>query len=215
MPGAVTSASGSEQIEVITSVQRRRGGSLDEKIRAVEESSVPGMALTSPSQLFHWRKLMAEGGKVAVLLNRELRREGNAPVDRKRIHRLMAQNGLLLARHTGRGRQVSHDGTLIALQSNLHWCSDIFEFPCWDGEKVRIAFMLGAGDRKTIRYVGARFGATVTSHPVEWLTDNGSCYTSNDTIEQAYALGIIPCFTPVRSPESNGHGRGVCENFQA
>jgi transposase len=74
MPGAMTSSSGFERIEVITSVQRRRRWSLDEKIRAVDESSVPGMTVSfvarkygiSPSLLFRWRKLMAEGGKVAV-----------------------------------------------------------------------------------------------------------------------------------------------------
>ena len=74
MPGVMTSSSGFERIEVITSVQRRRRWSLDEKIRAVEESSIPGMTVSfvarkygiSPSQLFRWRKLMAEGGKVAV-----------------------------------------------------------------------------------------------------------------------------------------------------
>ena len=74
MPGAMTSTSGFERIEVVTSVQRRRRWSLDEKIRAVDESSIPGMTVSfvarkygiSPSQLFRWRKLMAEGGKVAV-----------------------------------------------------------------------------------------------------------------------------------------------------
>ena len=74
MPGVMTSSSGFERIEVITSVQRRRRWSLDEKIRAVDESSIPGMTVSfvarkygiSPSQLFRWRKLMAEGGKVAV-----------------------------------------------------------------------------------------------------------------------------------------------------
>jgi transposase len=70
----MTSASGLERIEVITGVQRRRRWRLDEKIRAVEESSIPGMTVSfvarkygiSPSLLFRWRKLMAEGGKVAV-----------------------------------------------------------------------------------------------------------------------------------------------------
>jgi transposase len=74
MPGAMTSASGFERIEVVTSVQRRRRWSIDEKLRAVEESSIPGMTVSfiarkygiSPSQLFRWRKLMAEGGRVAV-----------------------------------------------------------------------------------------------------------------------------------------------------
>jgi len=34
-------------------------------------------------------------------------------------------------------------------------------------------------------------------------------YTAGETIDFATALNLIPCFTPVRSPESNG----VCEAF--
>lgn len=171
--------------------------------------------------------------RVTALLNRELQRDGNAPVNHKRVYRLMSQNGLLLARHTGRGRQVNHDGKVITLRSNLRWCSDTFEIPCWNGEKVRVAFVLDTCDRETIRYVGttagisgemirdlmveaveARFGATATPHPVEWLTDNGSCYTANETIEQAHALGMIPCFTPIRSPESNGMAEAFVKTFK-
>ena len=122
--------------------------------------------------------------RVTALLNRELQRDGNAPVNHKRVYRLMSQNGLLLARHTGRGRQVNHDGKVITLRSNPRWCSDTFEIPCWNGEKVRVAFVLDTCDRETIRYVGttagisgemirdlmveaveARFGATATPHP--------------------------------------------------
>ena len=74
MPSAMTSATGVERIEVLTGVQRRRRFSLGEKLRAVEESNQPGMTVSyvarkygiSPSMLFRWRKLMTEGGKVAV-----------------------------------------------------------------------------------------------------------------------------------------------------
>ena len=41
------------------------------------------------------------------------------------------------------------------------------------------------------------------------LVDNGSAYTAAETIDFATALNLAPCFTPVRSPESNG----VCEAF--
>ncbi|EEW4359856.1 hypothetical protein D9M08_19930 [Escherichia albertii] len=40
--------------------------------------------------------------------------------------------------------------------------------------------------------------------PVEWLTDNGSCYRANDTGKFARMLGLEPKNTAVRSPESNG-----------
>ena len=42
------------------------------------------------------------------------------------------------------------------------------------------------------------------THPVEMLSDNGSPYTARDTRIFASQLGLRPCFTPVKSPESNG-----------
>ena len=65
--------------------------------------------------------------RVTALLNRELQRDGIAPVNPKWVYRLMSQIGLLLGRHTGRGMQANHDSKVIALRSNLHWCSDTFE----------------------------------------------------------------------------------------
>ena len=52
--------------------------------------------------------------------------------------------------------------------------------------------------------VEQRFAATRAPHPVQWLADNGSAYTARETLEFAVALGLVACFTPVRSPESNG-----------
>jgi transposase InsO family protein len=52
--------------------------------------------------------------------------------------------------------------------------------------------------------VEKRFGAHRAPHPVEKLSDNGSPYTARDTRIFASQLGLRPCFTPVKSPESNG-----------
>jgi transposase InsO family protein len=52
--------------------------------------------------------------------------------------------------------------------------------------------------------VERRFGADRAPHPVEHLSDNGSCHTAAETRDFARQLGLVPCFTPVRSPESNG-----------
>ena len=52
--------------------------------------------------------------------------------------------------------------------------------------------------------VECRFGADRAPQPVEHLSDNGSRYTAGDTRDFAAALGLVPCFTPVRSPESDG-----------
>ncbi len=57
--------------------------------------------------------------------------------------------------------------------------------------------------------VERRFGNDLPSSPVEWLTDNGSCYRANETRQFARMLGLEPKNTAVRSPESNG----IAESF--
>ena len=62
------------RIEIITGRERRRRYSAEEKLRLVEETMLPGMTVSavarlhgvSPSLLFNWRRLMSEGGQVAV-----------------------------------------------------------------------------------------------------------------------------------------------------
>src|SRR3954463_414108 len=56
-----------ERVEVITSVQRRRRWSTEEKVRIVEETYLPGNSVSlvarhhgiAANQLFTWRRLMA------------------------------------------------------------------------------------------------------------------------------------------------------------
>jgi len=48
--------------------------------------------------------------------------------------------------------------------------------------------------------VEKRFGDVKTLQPVEWLFDNGSCYTARETITFAAALGIVSKFTPLAAP---------------
>jgi transposase len=61
-------------VEVITSVQRRRHWSAEQKRALVEEAEQPGMGISvvarkyevHPNQLFRWRRLMQEGALVAA-----------------------------------------------------------------------------------------------------------------------------------------------------
>jgi len=61
-------------MEVLTGIERRRRWSVEEKIRMVDESRRPGMSVSyvarihgvAPSQLFTWRRRMAEGSREAV-----------------------------------------------------------------------------------------------------------------------------------------------------
>jgi len=51
--------------------------------------------------------------------------------------------------------------------------------------------------------------------PIEYLSDNGSAYTAKETRDFANALNPVPCFTPVRSPESNGMSEAFAKTCQA
>jgi putative transposase len=66
-----------------------------------------------------------------------------------------------------------------------------------------------------VESVDRRFGDRALPHPIQWLSDNGSCYRAHETVEFAINLGRVPCFTPLRSPPVQRHGRSVCLNLQA
>jgi transposase InsO family protein len=62
--------------------------------------------------------------------------------------------------------------------------------------------------------VEKRFGAMRAPQPVQWLPDNGSIFAAHRTIEVALALNLVPCFTPVESPESNGMAEAFVKTFK-
>src|SRR5687768_4274647 len=72
----------------------------------------------------------------------ELARQSLPPANRKRVHRIMHRHSLLLERCTGRREGRVHDGKVMVMCSNLRWCSDGLEFTCWNGEIVRMAFII-------------------------------------------------------------------------
>ena len=90
--------------------------------------------------------------RITALANRERARAGEPAVNHKRVFRIMRQNSMLLARHTGRRTGRVHDGKVIVMRSNLRWCSDGFEIACWNGDLIRIAFIIDAHDREIIAW---------------------------------------------------------------
>lgn len=171
--------------------------------------------------------------RIQRLLNRQLIADGHPPVNHKRVYRIMRQNNLLLARCTGNRPDKAHTGKVSTLQRNQRWCSDGFEISCDNGERVRVIFALDACDREVMAFsatsggysadmaqsvmlacVEKRFGDVKTLQPVEWLSDNGSCYTAKETIAFAAALGIISRFTPARSPQSNGMAEALVKTIK-
>jgi putative transposase len=145
-------------------------------------------------------------------------------VNVKRVYRVMKAHGLLLERHTGSGEEQRHDGRIAVDRPDTRWCSDGFEIGCDNGEKVRIAFALDCCDREAISWVATTGGITSSDirdlmvesverrfglvnklpRPIEWLSDNGSPYTAGETRALARDIGLVPCTTPIQSPQSNG-----------
>ena len=93
-----------------------------------------------------------------------------------------------------------------------------------NGERVRVAFALDCCDREAMSYVATTGGITgkdvrdlmvaAVEHrfgpvdqlpgPIEWLTDNGSCFVARETRRFARDIGLAPRTTPLESPQSNG-----------
>ena len=179
----------------------------------------PGMSVSyvarragvAPSLLFNWRRRMLEGGLQAVQADEEV---------------------------VGTSRSVSWNdgcanGVVIALRSNIRWCSDHFEPPVVMARSCVCCLRIHACDREVIGWLATsagisgemvrdlmiacverRFGISKAAHPVEWLSDNGSAYIAKDTLDTATALGLKLCFTPVRSPESNGIAEAFVKTFK-
>src|SRR4051812_16346144 len=102
--------------------------------------------------------------------------------------------------------------------------SDGLEIGCDNGERVRVAFALDCCDREAMSFVATTSGiagedvrdlmVAAVEHrfgrlnrlpvEIEWLTDNGSCYIARETRRFARDVGLVPCTTPLESPQSNG-----------
>ncbi|EMV0084200.1 IS3 family transposase [Escherichia coli] len=167
--------------------------------------------------------------RVWALLRRQAELDGMPAINAKRVYRIMRQNALLLERKPAvPPSKRAHTGRVAVKESNQRWCSDGFEFRCDNGEKLRVMFALDCCDREALHWavttggfnsetvqdvmlgaVERRFGNELPASPVEWLTDNGSCYRANETRQFARMLGLEPKSTAVRSPESNG----IAESF--
>lgn len=172
--------------------------------------------------------------RVHAILRRNARKDGRSWPNAKRVYRVMKLHNLLLVRHTGAADDRLHDGQVAVERSNIRWCSDGFEIGCDNKEKVRVAFALDCCDREAIAHVATtegiksqdvqdlvitavenRFGRiNMLSEPIEWLTDNGSCFIARDTASLLRDIGMEPCTTPVRSPQSNGMAEAFVKTFK-
>ena len=171
--------------------------------------------------------------RVTSRLNCRYKGMDDAKVNHKRVYRVMKENSLLLAPY-GKRPVRKHDGKVITLRSNTRWCSDGFSIPCDNGDRVYVAFSLDTCDREAMRYIAStkgidgemirdlmiesveyRFGnlEKMPRH-IQWLSDNGSCYTARKTVALGRSLGFEVCTTAPYSPESNGMAEDFVKTFK-
>jgi len=163
-----------------------------------------------------------------------LKRQGLA-CNPKTVWRVLRRRGWLA---TGRRRVElrtgrRHVGRVQVASPNRRWASDITGIRAWDGQKGRLAVMIDCADRMVLAWrfapritaedlaemlreaVFRRFGeARSRAQGIELLSDNGPEYTSKRFRPIVRAMGLIPCHTPRRSPQSNGLAEAFFGSFK-
>jgi len=171
--------------------------------------------------------------RITAMINKSFKSNGKDPVNHKRIYRIMKKNNLLLKKHHSRREKRAHTGKVATTESNIRWCSDSFTIQCLNGEQVHVAFSIDACDREILRYIAStrgingqairdlmiesveyRLGRQKTENAIQWLSDNGSCYTAKDTVCFGKNLGLDIRTTPPYSPESNGISEAFVKTFK-
>lgn len=160
--------------------------------------------------------------RVTALYNKKRKEIGLSKHNKKRIYRIMREEGLLLPKsEVIRNHQPT--GKVMTLHSNTRWSSDCFEIICFNGEKVYVSFVIDTCDRECISYVATdkpllaediqalmllavekRFSNVRAPRLIEFLSDRGSIYRAYNTQNFAKRLNLKSCFTRAYSPQSNG-----------
>ncbi len=163
-------------------------------------------ALTDDRPTYGYRRIWA-------LVNRQRDSAGLSRLNHKRIYRLMSQNGLLLQRYTGKPPGRAHDGQIITIRPgpalDVGWLRDrllerserscAFALDTCDCEVMSWVATTGGISGEMIRdlmleSVERRFNSQQTPHPVEWLSDNGGCYRTHETVSFTQSIGMAESF---------------------
>ena len=184
--------------------EKRRRRTTQEKIAIVQQSFEPGMTVSlvarqhgvAASQLFLWRKQYQEGSLTAVTAGEQIVPASELAAAIRQIKERQRLLGTKRWKMNSLKKPLNMDVQKVdsarALVAGvMHWAVTTGGFNSETAQDV----MPGAVER--------RFGNELPASPVEWLTDNGSCYRANETRQFARMLGLEPKNTAVRSPESN------------
>ena len=65
-----------------------------------------------------------------------------------------------------------------------------------------------------VESVEKRFKESSLPHRIQWLTDNGPCYTAHETVNLGRMLGFDVRTTPSYSPKSNGMAEALVKTIK-
>ncbi|WP_229214003.1 IS3 family transposase [Dyadobacter flavalbus] len=155
-----------------------------------------------------------------------LKRDYGINLSKYMVHRHMKEEGLLIKRFRSRGSNRAHTGKISVEQPNIRWASDITSIKCWNGQKLRVAFVMDCCDRSIISWkagltmqacdiellvqeaIFQRFADELPpKHQLQFLHDNGPEYIEKNLQKRLKEWNINDCHTPTYSPQSNG----MCE----
>lgn len=209
------------------------------RILGLAKSSVYYQAKAYPKRQKSIRKNIPEEVKAAILkitdkkstygtprVRAILKRDYGMTVSKYMVHRFMKEEDLLITRNRTRGSSRPHTGKIAVEQSNTRWASDITSIKCWNGQKVRLAFIMDCCDRSILAWRAGlhiqacdielmvqdaliqRFGHQLPNKgQLQFLHDNGPEYIEKKLQISLKSWNIDNCNTPTYSPQSNG----MCE----
>lgn len=207
----------------------------------VAKSTVYYQAKAYPKRQKSVRKNLPEEVKAAIIeitgkkstygtprVRAILKRDYAMTVSKYMVHRYMKEEGLLIVRNRTRGSSKPHTGKIAVEQPNTRWASDITSIKCWNGQKVRFAFIMDCCDRSILAWraglhmqacdielmvqdaLHARFAdQQPPKGQLQFLHDNGPEYIEKKLLTRLKKWNMDNCNTPSYSPQSNG----MCEAF--
>jgi len=208
-------------------------------ILGIAKSTIYYKAKDYPERKRTTRKQLCEQMKVAILeitakkstygiprVKALLKRDYGLTVTKYMLHRYMKEEGLLITRNRTRGSSRPHTGQIAVAVPNTRWASDITSIKCWNGEKIRVAFLMDCCDRSIIAWragkhmqavdielmvqegLNSRFGTNLPAiGQLQFLHDNGPEFIEKILKKSLKSWNIDDCNTPTYSPQSNG----MCE----
>ena len=130
------------------------------KALGVAKSTVYYQAKAYPDRKRTPRKQLDQQAKAAILaltshkatygvprVRAVLKRDHDLALSKYMVHKFMKEEGLLITRTRPRGASRPHTGKIAVEAPNTRWASDITSIKCWNGQKLRFAYVLDCCDR--------------------------------------------------------------------